>query len=106
VTIANPGLASCFGKDLSKEIGKYFIKGEMSGGTSPGVGSFLDAGLNDASSLRKKVAELQMEIKKLKSGGSDSASSDTLDNKRNWMSSTGSGSFGNERPTTAMNSAK
>jgi hypothetical protein len=50
-----------------------------------------------------------MEIKKLKSeGGADSSSqSETLDSKRNWMSASGGpGSFGGERPGTALNSAK
>jgi Leucine-rich repeat (LRR) protein len=58
IVISNPGLASCFGSDVKKEIDKYFNKGDASGSSMGGAGSFLDAGLNDASALRKKVAEL------------------------------------------------
>ena len=54
ITVGNPGLSSCFGKDVARELSKYFAKGD-----SPSIqSSFLNDGFNDAASLRKKVAEL------------------------------------------------
>ncbi len=53
ITVSNPGLAACFGKDVSWELNKYFSSStETAGFLSTG-------GLNDVAALRKKVAELQ-----------------------------------------------
>lgn len=53
ITVANPGLATCFGKDLKKELSKYFNKSE-----TESVGFLSGGGLNDAAALWKKIAEL------------------------------------------------
>lgn len=66
------------------------------------MGFLAGGGLNDVASLRKKIAELQNEIKTLKSKGDTSPTLETGDTKRggaSWLSST-SGGFGSERPTT------
>lgn len=52
ITVSNPGLAACFGKDVNRELSKYFSSStETAGFLSTG-------GLNDVAALRKKVAEL------------------------------------------------
>jgi len=110
ICVSNPGLSSCFGKDVGREITKFFKTGVEASSPGIGGGGFLDSGINDAAALRKKVAELQLEIKKLKATGgpSEPVSVDTLDSKRSWMTSTGpsSGFGGMERPTTAASQAK
>lgn len=105
IAVSSPGLAVAFGSDIQKEFGTYFGKAASpSGGASP----FLGSGLNDAASLRKKIAELQIEVNQLKQG-SGSEKPATLDNQRNWLSPGGGGGFGGgmmERPTTASSQAK
>lgn len=51
ITVTNPGLASCFGKDVSKELSKYFNKESGSSGGGSFGGGFLDSGLNDVTTL-------------------------------------------------------
>jgi hypothetical protein len=49
ICVMNPGLSSCFGRDVGREISKFFKGGEPA---SPGMGGgFLDSGINDAAAL-------------------------------------------------------
>ncbi len=102
--MSQPGLATCFGQDVSKEVGNYFGNGPSSissMGKAGSGGTFLDSGLNDAATMRKKIAELQGEIKTLKLGGGAGAKPAGLDQQRDWLSSTSPGGFAMERPGTA-----
>lgn len=65
------------------------------------MGFLTGGGLNDVASLWKKIAELQNEIKTLKSKGDAPEPQDTKWGGASWLSSTSGGSgFGADRPTT------
>lgn len=55
--------------------------------------------LNNVSFLRKKIADLQLEITDLKAGGS-SGPSKSIEEQKDWLGASGRGGFG-ARPTTA-----
>lgn len=51
ICVSNPGLSSCFGKDVGREITKFFKAGDTSPVISSSGGGFLDSGINDAAAL-------------------------------------------------------
>ena len=98
VAVANPELATIFGVSKVKEALQSYLEKSSSPTTKPG---FLSStgNLNDVSYLRKKIADLQMEIAEIKGGSA--VSSKSLEEQKNWMSS-GAGA----RPTTASSQLK
>jgi hypothetical protein len=105
VAVMNPDLSVIFGvAKVRSTLKSHFSKqGESDGSTSPTKPGFLSSGsnLNDVNYLRKKISELQMEITDLKTGGGSLANPKSLEEQKNWMSS----SIG-ARPTTASSQLK
>jgi len=99
IAISNTGLAVLFGSnEVKTALESYFEKSKDSSGSSkPG---FLNSGsnLNDVVYLRKKIADLQMEITDLKSS-SLTVGKKSLEEQKDWMH-TGA------RPTTASSQVK
>jgi len=104
IAVSNPGLAAVFGTfSVKREISSYFSKsgssdtpGFLSGGT----------GINDTAALRKKVSELQQEVKSLKAGAGSSVPAASSGGP-SWLSNSGPGFGGGmERPTTASSQSR
>jgi len=105
IAVTNAGLSCVFGaKKVQDALKAYFEEQkDSSGSISPTKPGFLSSGtnLNDAAFLRKKIAELQMEITELKVGSSSSGALRPIEEQKNWLSS-GSGA----RPVTASSQLK
>lgn len=105
VAVTNTGLSCVFGaKKVQDALKAYFEEQkDSSGSISPTKPGFLSSStnLNDAAYLRKKIAELQMEITDLKAGGSSTGGSRSIEEQKNWL-----GSGGAARPVTASSQLK
>jgi Leucine-rich repeat (LRR) protein len=104
IAVTNTELAVIFGKeDIRDALSSYFSDVEE---ISPAIGGksaiFLDSksNLNDVSFLRKKIADLQMELSDLKGKEESKGPKRSLEGQRDWLSSAGG------RPQTASNHAK
>ena len=106
VAVMNTDLAVIFGiSKVKSTLSAYFDKQkdsfESTSGSKP---SFLSSSnLNDASYLRKIIADLQMEVAELKRGRGGSAIPKSLEEQKNWMSTKPSY---NARPQTATSQMK
>lgn len=106
IAVLNTDLSSIFGTDKVKQaFDKFFGSDsepaeEISTLSKP---SFLKSGsdLNDVSFLRKKIADLQMEITDLKAGSTSTSSTKKAGEGKDWMAA----SYG-ERPGTASSQMK
>lgn len=105
VAVMNTDLSAAFGiTGVRAALRDYFSKEKDSPAGDSAKPSFLtSSNLNDASYLRKKIADLQMEVAELK-GGSAGAGKKSLEEQKNWMS-TSKPSYG-ARPQTASSQLK
>ena len=104
VAMMNPDISVLFGiTKVRSALKDYFDKQkDSSGSSSPTKPGFLSSGsnLNDAAYLRKKIADLQMEIAELKGGSATMPKS--IEEQKNWMSTPSYGA----RPATASSQLK
>ncbi len=105
VAVMNSDLSVVFGiTSVRQALREYFNSDKDSPAGDSSKPSFLtSSNLNDASYLRKKIADLQMEVAELK-GGSAGAGKQSLEEQKNWMS-TSKPSYG-ARPQTASSQMK
>lgn len=105
VAVMNSDLSVVFGiTSVRQALREYFNSDKDSPAGDSSKPSFLtSSNLNDASYLRKKIADLQMEVAELK-GGSAGAGKQSLEEQKNWMS-TNKPSYG-ARPQTASSQMK
>lgn len=112
VAVMNTDLSVLFGtKKIKTALEKHFgpsaespmsVSSSTSSATKP---SFLKSSsdLNDVSYLRKKIADLQMEITELKVGRPGTTKTKSIEESKDWLNS--SNTFG-ARPTTASSQMK
>lgn len=106
VAVMNSDFSVVFGiTKVRSALSSYFDSKKDSFGSTSSKPGFLSSGpdLNDTTYLRKKVAELQMEIAELK-GGSSAGPTRSLEEKKDWLSSS-KPTFG-ARPQTASSQLK
>lgn len=105
VAVMNSDLSVVFGiTSVRAALRDYFDKAKDSSFSDTSKPSFLgSSNLNDASYLRKKIADLQMEIADLKGGSAGGKKS--LEEQKNWLSGGKSSSYG-ARPQTASSQLK
>lgn len=97
VAVANPDLSNVFGVSKVKAAIQTYLENSSSPTTKPGFLSS-SANLNDVTYLRKKIADLQMEIAEIKGGSATSTKS--LEEQKSWLGG------GGARPATASSQLK
>lgn len=106
VAVMNTDLSVVFGiTKVRSTLSDHFEKQKDSSGSSSKPSFLSSSNLNDVSYLRKKIADLQMEVAELKGGSSSSKSGKSLEEQKNWLSSTSTPSYGG-RPQTATSQLK